>query len=415
MRVIADFHIHSKYSRATSIGMDIENLARYAKIKGIDVLGTGDFTHPQWLKELKAKLKPLENGLFEFDETLYVLSNEVSNIFTSKNKVRKIHNVILAPSFEIVGQINDELKRFGDLGSDGRPTLSMSAAELVETVMGISGECFIFPAHAWTPHFSVFGANSGFDSMEECFGEQSKHIHALETGLSSDPPMNWRLSALDKYALVSNSDSHSLGRIGREANIFELDKTSYKAIIDAVKNKDKEKFRMTVEFFPEEGKYHYDGHRACNVRMSPEESERNKNICPVCKRKLTIGVMHRVEQLADRSVGFVPKNAIPYVHLIPLDEIIANSLGRSTSSEAVRREYQKLIAHFKSEFSVLLDASYEEISKITYERIADGAMRMRSGKVTVKAGYDGVYGEIDLFGGRKEGKYGQKGLEEFLE
>jgi uncharacterized protein (TIGR00375 family) len=367
-----------------------------------------------WLKELKTKLNALGNGLFEYDETLYVLSGEVCNIFTVGGKVKKIHNVILAPSFEIVEQINEKLKKSGDLCADGRPTLSMEAAELVEIVMGISEECFIFPAHAWTPHFSVFGANSGFDSVEECYGEKSKHIHALETGLSSDPPINWRLSALDKYTLVSNSDSHSLGRIGREANVFELEKVTYQAITNAIKEKDKSKFKMTIEFFPEEGKYHYDGHRSCNIRMSPSESKKNGNICPVCKKRLTIGVMHRVEQLADRPEGFIPENAIPYIHLIPLDEIIANAMKRGVSSDAVRREYQKLLAYFKSEFNVLLDASYEEISKITYERVASGIMKMRSGKVNIKPGYDGVYGEIELFGGGEESRKGQKKLDEFL-
>ncbi|MEW6328486.1 MAG: endonuclease Q family protein [Candidatus Micrarchaeota archaeon] len=420
MRLIADLHIHSKYSRATSAGMNVEELARAAKIKGIHLLGTGDFTHPLWLKELKEKLRAQENGLFEYDEALFMLTAEVSNVFEKNGKTRKIHNIIFAPSFEIVAQINEALGKKGDLSADGRPTLNMGACELVEAVLGVSRECMVVPAHAWTPWFSLFGANFGFDSAEECFGEQAKNIYALETGLSSDPGMNWRLSALDKYALISNSDSHSTQKIGREANVFEFEpeRVSYDAITNAIKQKDKKHFLMTIEFFPEEGKYHYDGHRAHGLSLAPEESRKYGNVCPVCRRRLTVGVLHRVEELADRPPGFVPETAIPFKNIVPLSEIIADALGKNENTEAVKSEYERVVNYFGNEFAVLMDATREELLKATSERVAEGVLRVREGKIKVTPGYDGVYGKIDIFGSagekEKERKTSQRGLGEYL-
>ena len=410
MQFIADFHIHSKYSRATSPNMDVENIAKHARVKGISLVGTGDFTHPLWLKELKEKLRPLGNGLFDYDGTFFMLTSEVNNIFSKGGKTKQIHNILFAPSFEVVDQINEQLAKKGELESDGRPSLNMPASELVELIIGISSECAIIPAHAWTPWRSIFGSVSGFNSVEECFEEQSKHIFALETGLSSDPKMNWMLSSLDKYALISNSDCHSPQKIGREANVFSLEHPSYTEILDAVRKKDRNKFKLTIEFFPEEGKYHYDGHRLHNVRFSPEESTKHNNICPVCKRKLTIGVMHRVMDLADRKYGYTPPDAIPFVHAIPLDELIANIRGKGVGTASVQGEYSSLISSFGTEFNALLTSEPDELRSKASEDIADAILRVREGKVKILPGYDGVYGEIKLL----EEETGQSSLSKFL-
>jgi uncharacterized protein (TIGR00375 family) len=389
--------------------MDMESISKFAKIKGISLVGTGDFTHPLWLGELKQKLKPLGNGLFDYDGTLFMLTSEVNNFFHSGGKLKQVHNILFAPSFEVVEQINELIGKKGDLKSDGRPSLDMPAADLVELVMGVSKDCAIVPAHAWTPWRSIFGSASGFNSVEECFGDQSRHIFALETGLSSDPKMNWMLSSLDKYALISNSDSHSPQKIGREANVFDLKEPTYPSVLEAIRRKDREKFKMTVEFFPEEGKYHYDGHRIHNVRFSPEESIKNNNICPVCKRKLTIGVMHRVIELADRKYGYTPPNAIPFVHTIPLEELIASVRGKGVGSASVQSEYSSLISSFGTEFNVLLTAELDELRRKAPADIADAILRVREGKVKILPGYDGMYGEIQL----KE-EVGQSNLSKFF-
>jgi uncharacterized protein (TIGR00375 family) len=409
MQFIADFHIHSKYSRATSPGMDVESIAKYAKIKGISIVGTGDFTHPTWLKELKEKLRPLGNGLLEYDGTFFMLTGEVNNVFSKGGKFKQIHNILFAPSFEVVDQINEQLAKKGDLQSDGRPSLDMPASELVELMIGVSNECAIIPAHAWTPWRSIFGSASGFNSVEECFEEQSRHIFALETGLSSDPKMNWMLSSLDKYALVSNSDSHSPQKIGREANVFSMEHPSYSEILGAVRKKDKNKFKLTIEFFPEEGKYHYDGHRLHNLRLSPEESMKNNNICPVCKRKLTIGVMHRVMELADRKYCYTPPDAIPFVHAIPLEELIATVRRKGVGTASVQSEYSSLISSFGTEFNILFNAEPDELSRKAPEDIAGAILKVRQGKVKILPGYDGVYGEIEL----QNEKAGQSSLSDF--
>jgi len=418
MRVICDLHIHSRYSRATSREMSIEGLSRGAKLKGLNLLGTGDFTHPLWLRELKEKLTPVEGaGLYEYDGVYFMLTTEVSTVFEHEGEIKKVHHVIHAPSFEIVEQINESLSRYGDLKSDGRPTLNVSAVEMVDVLMNISKDIVITPAHVWTPHFSLFGSRSGFDSVEECFQEKTKYIFSLETGLSSDPPMNWRLSSLDRFALLSNSDSHSphAWRLGREANVFELKEVSYYELFDAVRKKDRKRFLYTIEVQPDYGKYHYDGHRKCNVCLSPKEAEKFNNICPICGRKLTIGVLHRVEELADREEGFVPKNAIPFKNLLPLYEIISHATGvNQLYSAQVLREHDKLVEKFGSELNVLLHAPYEALVEVTSERIAQAIIKVRRGEVRYLPGYDGVYGKPIFNGDEKRAtRVSQASLKDF--
>jgi uncharacterized protein (TIGR00375 family) len=403
-RFIADLHLHSRYSRATSKDMEPETLARWAEMKGINVLGTGDFTHPTYLAELKAKLKMGSNGLLCLSEgtssTYFLLTAEVSNVFTAGGRVRKVHTLILAPDFETVERINSRLGVMGKLASDGRPTLGFPVRDLVKMVLDLSEDCLLIPAHAWTPWFSVFGAHSGFDSLEECFGPEADQICALETGLSSDPEMNWRLSSLDRLTLLSNSDAHSPNRIGREANVFGGE-PSYRGILEAIRQKGKGGLLFTIEFYPEEGKYHYDGHRACGVVFTPQESRENLYLCPVCKKRLTIGVLHRVDALADRPEGFVPANAVPSVHLVPLEEIVAAALEQGVDTAAVQREYQRLISHGGSEFEILLDLSPGDLAAFCPPRILEGILRVREGKLSVVPGHDGVYGKIDIFGARE--------------
>lgn len=400
MYFVADLHIHSKYSRATSKEMDVENLDRYARMKGIKLLGTGDFTHPGWLRELKGKLEPAGPGLFKYGQTHFMLTAEVNNNFTSGGKGKRVHNLIFAPDFGVVDEINERLQRYGDLAADGRPNLNLSARDLVKLVLGVSEDCLIVPAHAWTPWFSLFGANSGFDSVEECFRDQTENIYALETGLSSDPAMNWRLSSLDRFALISNSDAHSPTRIGREANVFDLP-MDYYAVLQAIKQRDGKGFPFTIEFFPQEGKYHYDGHRRCQVRLSPRESKQNYNLCPICRRKLTVGVMHRIESLANRPEGVIPPGAIPGRHLVPLEKIIAEALGKGVGTAAVNGLYEKLTQRLGTEFDILLNLPREELLQVAPQRVVEGIIRVRGGKVDVLPGYDGVYGQVSIFAEEK--------------
>ena len=405
MKFIADFHIHSKYSRATSRDMDVKNIAHWAKLKGIQLMGTGDFTHHLWLEELKNTLESQDNGLFVYGGINFILTAEISSIYSKRGKTYRIHNVLFAPSFEVVDKINNALSSIGNLASDGRPILGLDAEELVRIVMDISSQCFVVPAHIWTPWFSAFGASSGFDSLEACFGKQVKHIHCLETGLSSDPAMNWRLSAIDHCSLISNSDSHSPSRIGREANVFDCELT-YADITDTLKSKDKKRFLSTIEFFPEEGKY--------NTRLTPEESLERNNICPKCNKPLTIGVMHRVTKLADRPIGFVPDNAIPYKNLIPLVEIVADAKGLATrTSKAVEQEYYNLIGRFGTELEILLNVPEEQLRSSISSRIAEGIMRVRQGKVHIYPGYDGEYGKIEIFGKDEPEDKGEEQLSMF--
>ena len=417
MQYIADLHIHSKYSRATSKNLDLENIDLWARKKGIDIVATGDWTHPAWFSELKKKLEPQGNGLYKLKDTdgkvKFFLSTEIACIYSKGGKVRRLHIVVFAPSLEAVEKINAQLNLIGNLKADGRPMLGLDAKRLLEIVMEVDKNCMIIPAHAWTPWFAVFGSKSGFDSLEECFEEQTKHIHAIETGLSSDPAMNWRLSALDNITLISNSDAHSPSNLGREVNVFEFkeDELSYNAICEAIKNKDKEKFKYTIEFYPEEGMYHFDGHRSCNVRLSPEETKKFKNICPQCKKKMTIGVLYRVDNLADRKVGFIPKNAIPFKSLVGLDDVIAESLGvAGRKAKTVLTEYERLISKAGNEFNLLLNFSLDELKKFTDERIVEAIKRNREGKVHIAPGYDGVYGTVELFSPEEKEGNKQKSL-----
>ena len=412
MRVIADLHIHSRYSRATSERMSIEEIARFAKIKGLNLIGTGDFTHPKWLEELHNTLNSEdETGLYKIAKTPesrvhFMITTEVSTIFNFGNDMKKVHHVILTPTLENASQINDRLSKYGNLASDGRPTLNMTAPHLVEEIMEVSSDTMVFPAHAWTPWFSIFGAFSGFDSVEDCYQDMTKHIHALETGLSSDPPMNWRLSKLDPFTLVSNSDSHSFWpwRIGREANVFELKLTSYFEVVDAIRSKDNKRFKYTIETDPAYGKYHWTGHRNCHVSLSPQDAIRFGNICPVCRRELTKGVEQRVEELADRPADFKPENAIGFMRLLPLSEIIATVLGSdSPSTQKVWSIYNRLVERFGDEYSVLIDSLKEELSAVTDAEIAEAIVRVREGNVKVEPGYDGVYGRL-VFSGAKSAK-----------
>ncbi len=415
MKFIADFHIHSRFSRATSKEITVENLARWAQIKGLTVLGTGDFTHPAWLKELKENLEPAEPGLYKLkrkvqsekrkdngfnninaEETRFILSSEISCIYSKNNRVRKIHILVLSPTFEAVEKINSRLEFIGNLKADGRPILGLDAKELLKIVLQVSPASIVIPCHAWTPWFSIFGSKSGFDSLEECFEDYSRYIYAAETGLSSDPAMNWRLSSLDKITLVSNSDSHSLRKLGREANVFDAE-LSYRSIMEAIKLKDPKKFLYTIEFFPEEGKYHFDGHRLCNVCLSPAESKKHGNLCPVCGKPLTIGVLNRVEELADRPEGAEPSLVIPFKHLVPLEEIIAEAIGMLPGAKKVDAEYQLLIKKFGNEFNILLEADHGELMTATLPEIAEGISRVRDGKVIIDPGYDGVFGKVRIF------------------
>lgn len=380
--------------------MNLEGIARGAKIKGLNLVGTGDFTFPKWFEELRKKLIPLENtSLFKYEDVLFLLTAEVATYFNFDKTMKRIHHVIHAPSFEVVEQINEALSKYGNLKSDGRPILNITAAELVEILIEISNDILIYPAHVWTPWMSCLGSKSGFNSVEECYQEQTKHIFSIETGLSSDPLMNWRLSSLDKFTLVSNSDSHSPHpwRLGREANVFDLKKISYREIFDAIKSKDKNRFLYTIETSPLYGKYHFTGHRNCNVILHPKEAIKLKNTCPKCGKKLTIGVLQRVEELADRPEGFIPKNVIPFKTLLPLYEIISFSWGTGELySKKVLEEHNKLIENFGNELNVLLNTPKEDLLKVTNEIIANAIIKAREEKVNYHAGADGEYG-IPIF------------------
>ena len=399
MKFIADFHLHSKYSRATSKDFDLEKISQWAKIKGIKVIGTGDFTHPLWFQNLKAKLEPANPGLFKLKEedngTLFTLTSEISCIYTKKNKVRKIHVVVFAPSLEAVEEINKRLGALGNLKSDGRPILGIDVKELLKVVLAVSSDCLFVPAHCLTPWFSIFGSKSGFDSIEECFEDYTKYIYAIESGLSADPAMIWRIPDGRRVAILSNSDAHSVEKIGREANVFDTN-LDYYSILKAIKEKNPKEFLNTIEFYPQEGKYYNDGDRICNISLDPKESFEYGELCPVCGKKLIIGVLNRVQKLADRNVGFVPEKAIPFKNIIPLKEIIAEAFGVGVVSKKVKAEYEKIIEHF-SEFDVLLETSIEDIKKIADPQVAEGIFRSRKGEVNIQPGFDGVFGKVKIF------------------
>lgn len=406
--MIADLHIHSRFSMATSKEGTPENLDFWARKKGISLIGTGDFTHPVWREELKERLVSEGNGLYRLRDayvkeesrkfpgegTRFVVSGEISSIYKKNGKTRKVHNVILLPSLEAADAMAQRLEKIGNIHSDGRPILGLDSHDLLEMMLDVCPEGILIPAHIWTPHFSVLGAKSGFDSVEECFEELAPYIHALETGLSSDPAMNWRISKLDRYQLVSNSDAHSPSKLGREANLLDID-CSYEGLYRAIQTG--EGLEGTVEFFPEEGKYHFDGHRKCGVSLSPVEAERLGGICPVCGKKLTMGVDHRVEQLADRAEGFVKKDGKKYESLVPLPEVISACMGYSTASKKVQGCFEQMIQTLGTEFDILRNVPSEDIKSCAGERIAEGIENVRTGNVKRIPGYDGEYGKIELF------------------
>jgi len=430
MKFVADLHIHSKFSRATSRDTTLDTLAHWAKIKGISLLATGDFTHPEWLFLAKEKLIPQGNGFYRLktilppengplhsfrvspEDVSFILTAEISFIYSKGGKVRKIHILLLAPDFESVDKINNRLSGIGNLRSDGRPILGLDAKEFVKMVTAVCPRCVIIPAHIWTPWFSLFGANSGFDSIEECFEEMTPYIFALETGLSSDPAMNWRLSSLDGYALVSNSDAHSPSRIGREANVFDTD-FNYDALVEAIRSKDPERFLYTVEFFPQEGKYHYDGHRKCGVVFSPQETIQHRHLCPKCGKKITVGVMHRVESLADRNPGDSSPLGIPFKNLIPLNEIVAQALEKTSECKSVWEVYFRFIHEFGDEHTILNQVPIEELARLSPERVSEGIHRMRKGQVHILPGHDGEFGKIRLFNDRASEEEAQGQLKLF--
>ncbi len=408
MKMIADLHIHSRFSMATSKEGTPENLDFWARKKGISLIGTGDFTHPVWREELKERLVSEGNGLYRLRDayvkeesrkfpgegTRFVVSGEISSIYKKNGKTRKVHNVILLPSLEAADAMAQRLEKIGNIHSDGRPILGLDSHDLLEMMLDVCPEGILIPAHIWTPHFSVLGAKSGFDSVEECFEELAPYIHALETGLSSDPAMNWRISKLDRYQLVSNSDAHSPSKLGREANLLDID-CSYEGLYRAIQTG--EGLEGTVEFFPEEGKYHFDGHRKCGVSLSPVEAERLGGICPVCGKKLTMGVDHRVEQLADRAEGFVKKDGKKYESLVPLPEVISACMGYSAASKKVQGCFEQMIQTLGTEFDILRNVPSEDIKSCAGERIAEGIENVRTGNVKRIPGYDGEYGKIELF------------------
>ncbi len=413
MRFVADVHLHSRFSRATSRQLNPENLYKWSALKGVNVVGTGDFTHPEWIEELKDRLEPAEEGLFRLkpalqaavDEDLpercrgtvrFVLSTEISVIYKKNDRTRKVHHVVLMPGFEAVERLNARLGDIGNLRSDGRPILGLDSRDLVEICMEAADDALFIPAHIWTPHFAVLGASSGFDTLEECFEDMLPAIFAVETGLSSDPPMNWRLSMLDRYAIVSNSDAHSPQKLAREATCFDTE-LSYRGMYDALKTRDPDRFLGTLEFYPEEGKYHLDGHRKCGICWAPRQSLDADCVCPECGKRLTVGVLHRVEQLADREEGGRPAVAPPYENLIPLPEIIGSVVGVGPTSKRVQGVYDRLLADLGPELGILRHVSPEAIAAAGEPLVAEGVRRMRAGEVEIAAGYDGVYGRIQVF------------------
>ncbi|MGC8479345.1 MAG: endonuclease Q family protein [Candidatus Micrarchaeia archaeon] len=425
MELISDFHTHSKYAGACSENLTIKNISRTCVEKGINLISTGDFTHPLWFKEIKENLIDTGSGIFKNKNTstspYFILGTEVCTVYNKNNEskgifsrapgIKKVHNCILAPNLETAESINVELAKYGSLSIDGRPILNISTPELVEKLISINKDIFIFPAHAWTPWFGVFGSISGFDSIKEAYEDQSKHIHAIETGLSSDPSMNWRISSIDKYALISGSDAHSPQKLGREATIIKLNDLTYKDVINSIISKN---ISYTVEFFPEEGKYHFDGHRNCNISLSPEDSKKYNNLCPKCRKKLTLGVLNRVEQLSDRDEGYVLKNAPPFIKMVPLIEVISYIYSKGKASKTVLETYNNLIKTFGTEFNLLLNADIEKINSCDVN-LGKAIDSIRSGKINIKPGYDGVFGIIDILSREpnEKNKGYQKTIQEF--
>lgn len=394
MKLIADLHIHSKYSLATSKQLELGPISKACKRKGIGLCSTGDITHPLWVNHLQSNLKPAGEGLFSYGDVLFILGGEVSQVYRQDGKCRRIHNLLFVPGFKELEKLNEALSPYGKLASDGRPVLKLDCPTLVRMAKDISPRIEIIPAHAWTPWYSVFGSKSGFDSLEECFGEMAGEIKALETGLSSDPAMNWQWSALDNISLISNSDAHSPDNLGREANLFDIE-PGFDSLFEAIYSRNPGKFLSTLEFFPEEGKYHLDGHRKCQQALYPRESNKLKDICPVCGKPLTLGVLNRIESLADRPEGYQLPDAVPFVRLVPLIEIIAQVLQVKTSSKKAKTIYDGMLQTLGTEFDILLNLPLEEITH-QYQEIGEAIGKVRKGDLVIHPGYDGVYGEVKL-------------------
>ncbi|MBU1127094.1 MAG: endonuclease Q family protein [Patescibacteria group bacterium] len=414
MSLIADLHFHSKYSRAVSKNMIIEEMSAWARIKGIDLLAIPDWTHSLWMREVKTQVVETNQGTFSLKEdkkgTKFLLSTEISSIYSQDGKTRRIHNLVLSPSFSISEKISKELlKRGANLSSDGRPIIGLSAIELADLVFSISKKAMIIPAHIWTPWFSLFGSRSGFDSLKECFGKFEDQIFAVETGLSSDPAMNWRVKELDRRAILSFSDAHSPSKIGREATCFDLKKEdlAYDNLTRAIKTN---KIDYTIEFYPEEGKYHFTGHRKCNLVQSPEETKRLGAVCPVCGKALTVGVMHRVEELSSRPEGFKPKNRPAFKMTVPLAEILSEVLEVGPTSKKVNNEYFRLINELGPEFKILLEIDLKEIRKIAGEKLAEAIKKVRESSIVVNPGYDGVFGKVAIWGEKEASMPKQESL-----
>lgn len=419
MRLIADLHTHSHYARATSRSLTLDQLAHWAQLKGVHIVGTGDISHPGWLQEIRDTLEPAEEGLFRLKPDVadavqaevfpacrgfmrFILAGEISNIYRRHGAVRKVHNLIFAPSLEAVEQIQTALEKIGNIRADGRPILGLDSRDLLEIILEIDPRCHLIPAHIWTPWFSMLGSKSGFDTVEECFGDLTDRVFALETGLSSDPPMNRRISMLDRYTLVSNSDAHSPQKLAREATVFTTE-PAYDALFAALQSGDPTRFGGTIEFFPEEGKYHLDGHRQCGVCWEPKTTLAHGGRCTVCGKPVTVGVMHRVETLADRPEGEGAARALlrthPYASLVPLPEILGEVHGVGVSARRVQAEYDKLLSRLGPELTILQDVPLEEITSEGGSRLALGIQRMRRGDVLAEGGYDGEYGTVRVLAG----------------
>ena len=418
MKLVADLHLHSHYSRATSKNLTLEHLWKWAQIKGVQVVATGDIAHPGWLAELRDKLEPAEAGLFRLKPehtaaladqvpaacrgtVRFLIGGEISNIYKKYDRTRKVHNIVFAPSFDATARLQVELEKIGNIRSDGRPILGLDSRDLLEIVLAVDDRCHLIPAHIWTPWFSILGSKSGFDSVQECYADLTPHIFAVETGLSSDPPMNWRVSWLDPFTLISSSDAHSPQKLAREAICFDTE-LSYDALFAALRSGDRRHYRGTIEFFPEEGKYHLDGHRKCGVCWEPATTRAHGGRCPACGKPVTVGVYHRMEELADRPHGTRPPAAGPFASLIPLPEALSEMLGVGPGSKRVQREYHRLVERLGPELAILQEAPLEEIDACGGAVLAEGIRRMRAGEVRAQGGYDGEYGVIRLFDGEAD-------------
>ena len=408
MRYAADLHLHSPFARATSRQLTLDNMAQWARVKGIDLLASADFTHPAWFADTKRTLRPVGNGLYEHNGAQFVIGTEVNCSGAQGGRHRRVHMLMFAPDIPTAERINAALDGKGSLAADGRPTLHMTPRDLLALLLDIDERIMLIPAHAWTPHFGIYGSKSGFDSLAECFGDLTPHIYAIETGLSSDPAMNWRIPELDGVSIVSFSDAHSLPKMGRELTIIEGE-LSYEGLRQSLRQ---QRIAYTVEFFPEEGKYHNSGHRKCGVNMSPRQAAAVNGVCPVCGRRLTPGVLQRVEELAQRQAA-VAGNGIdsargkgvrpPFKSLVGLQQIVAESAGHGVNTKGVQTQYQRLVAELGSELYILTDAAIADITAVGGERIAEGVQRVRNGDIAIEPGYDGVFGKVSVWNADADG------------